>query len=313
MVDWMSPEEIARDADAFSKLMFALFGLYVWEMLTTMRFELSILNGSKRFQWPLVFYFLLRYSLFFALLGLIITLSVRTQIDCQTLYTFIQWAGNTSIATASLCLMLRTIAVWERKLIVVLPLVALHLGQWAILLHSVVSVRATWVPAANTCVVTGNSPTMLNIVYFYTMSFDFVILCTTCMGLLMSSSRSSLWQLLFRDGIVYFLVTFCSNLVPATLNLLNLNPVMNVITAVPAATVSTIAATRLVVRLQESSSPVYIHSSAGRIESIGHWRRPFFKPTVTADAEPEGVRISTLTQTRYDSGNSLEAGKLEMA
>lgn len=140
------------------------------------------------------------------------------------------------------------------------------------------------------------------------MSFDFIILCTTSIGLLLSSSRSSLGQLLFRDGIVYFVVTFSANLVPAVLNLLDLNPVMNVITAVPAATVSTIAATRLVVRLHESARTVYVHSASARLESVGYWRAPFTKPSVSVD---EGVRINTLTQTRCDSGASLEAGKVE--
>ncbi|EJD53921.1 hypothetical protein AURDEDRAFT_52417 [Auricularia subglabra TFB-10046 SS5] len=310
MVNWSSPEEIARAADAFSKLIFILFGVYTWELLTTMRVEIGLLNGTRKLQWPLIFYFLLRYSLFFALTGLIIALSVKSEIDCQALYTFVQWAGNTSIATASTCLMLRTIAVWERKLYMALPLIALSLGQWAILLHSVVSVRASWIPEMNTCVVVGNSPVMLNIVFFYTMSFDFIILCATCVGLLLSSSRSSLWNRIFNDGIIYFFVTFSANLVPAVLNILNLNPVMNVISAVPAAVVATIAATRAVRRLQESgSSTVYVHAASTKAaDSVGNWRRNWTKYSPTSG---EGVRVNTLTQTRSDSGGSLtdvEAG-----
>jgi len=46
-------------------------------------------------------------------------------------------------------------------------------------------------------------------------------------------------------------VTFSFNAVPAILNVLQLNTVMNVIATVPAATVASIAACRLVIRLQD--------------------------------------------------------------
>jgi len=55
------------------------------------------------------------------------------------------------------------------------------------------------------------------------MSFDFIVLVLTTTGLVMSPGRSSLWQLLFRQGIIYFLVAFIANMVPAIFLLLNLN------------------------------------------------------------------------------------------
>lgn len=299
MVDWSSPEEIARDADAFAKLIFVLFGLYTWEVVTTMRFEFNLYFGTMKFRWPLVFYFLLRYSLFFALLGLVITLTVREEIDCQSLYTFSQWAGNTAIGTATTCLMLRTIAVWDRRPIIVIPLVACSLGQWGILLHSVVTVRSAWVPAANACVVSDTSPTILRTLFFYTMGYDFIVLCLTSLGLLLSATRSSLWQLLFRDGMFYFAISFSANLVPAVLNVVNLNPVMNVVAAVPAATVSTIAATRLVVRLYDSAagSTVYFHSTPARGEVSSRWDPSYLSSPVVDD----DVHLTALTRSRRAS------------
>lgn len=55
------------------------------------------------------------------------------------------------------------------------------------------------------------------------MSFDLIVLTLTAVGLVLSPGRSSLWQLLFRQGIVYFFVAFVSNLIAATFLLLNLN------------------------------------------------------------------------------------------
>jgi len=60
---------------------------------------------------------------------------------------------------------------------------------------------------------------MLNVA----MSLDLIVLVLTIIGLTMSQNRSSLWQLLFRQGIIYFFVAFIANLFPAVFLVLNLN------------------------------------------------------------------------------------------
>ena len=55
------------------------------------------------------------------------------------------------------------------------------------------------------------------------MLLDLTVLVLTAIGLLMSPGRSSLWHLLFRQGIIYFLVAFIANVVPTVFVLLNLN------------------------------------------------------------------------------------------
>ena len=55
------------------------------------------------------------------------------------------------------------------------------------------------------------------------MLFDLLVLVLTIIGLIMSPGRSSLWHLLFRQGVVYFLVAFVANLLPAIFVPLNLN------------------------------------------------------------------------------------------
>jgi len=95
------------------------------------------------------------------------------------------------------------------------------------------------------------------------MGFDFVILCFTTAVLMKQSTRTDLWQMLFRDGLVYFLVSFTTNSIPAMFNILDLNIVMNIILTVPAAALSSIAACRVVIRLQDFKQPdLYVHSSA---------------------------------------------------
>jgi hypothetical protein len=71
MVDWSDPKEIEKDSgelfgtfrrscvycwnlDVFLKLIFALFGVYTWELFMTWDFEWSLLSGRRKFRWPLV-------------------------------------------------------------------------------------------------------------------------------------------------------------------------------------------------------------------------------------------------------------------
>lgn len=63
-------------------------------------------------------------------------------------------------------------------------------------------VNAAWSPAANTCVVTGTQPLLLNLLYFYTMSLDLVVLILTLVGLMFINARSSISKLLAADGVL---------------------------------------------------------------------------------------------------------------
>lgn len=73
MVQWNDATEIAKESrtslifslfhiaefclrcvEIFTKLIFALFGLYLWEIFQTSDFEWSIITGKRKFGWPLV-------------------------------------------------------------------------------------------------------------------------------------------------------------------------------------------------------------------------------------------------------------------
>lgn len=76
MVHWRDPMEIARDSgiwwfsisksilltfrsDVFLKLIYALFGVYVWELFITCDFEWTLITRRRKFHWPLVCFIML--------------------------------------------------------------------------------------------------------------------------------------------------------------------------------------------------------------------------------------------------------------
>jgi len=201
----------------------------------------------------MTFYFLNRYCLMAALIGIAVALNVTVEINCQALYTFNQVVGNSAIGLASINLSLRTMAVWSRRWFIVAPLVLIILGHWSLLLHGVL-LKAVWLPGEG-CVITQTDNKLLAITFIYSMVFDFVVLILTGYKLLYpAAGRSKLVVLIFNDGLVYFAIAFLVNLLATIFMLLNLNPVMSIIANVPAAIASTIVAGRVVRRLNNFAS-----------------------------------------------------------
>lgn len=91
------------------------------------------------------------------------------------------------------------------------------------------------------------------------MSFDFIVLLLSLWGLIRTPGRSSLWRLLFKQGVFYFFIAFLANLFPAVFLLLNLNPIMNIMFTIPAATATSIVACRAFVTLTSfRNNDVYV-------------------------------------------------------
>ncbi|GLB42280.1 hypothetical protein LshimejAT787_1102950 [Lyophyllum shimeji] len=303
MVDWKSAAEIAKDAAAFDKFMHTLLGLYIWEWFTSLDFDWQFISGKKKFRWPMIFYFLNRYCLLFALMGIAIALNVTTEINCQGLYTFNQCFGNASIGLASINLSLRTMAVWSQRWYIVIPLVGVILGHWSLLLHGIL-LKAAWVPGQG-CVITSTDNHLLAITFIYSMVFDFVVLSLTAVKLLFGGGGSSsrLVTLIFQDGLIYFAIAFLANLIATVFMLLNLNPVMSIIANVPAAIASTIVACRAVRRLSNYTSKgpeVFATTTQGSTLAFRSGGNSFMRPKIstkvsTTAAPAEGVHVQMET------------------
>jgi len=162
-------------------------------------------------------------------------------------------------------------------------------------------VRATWSDEAQVCVVDYTNHTLLNVTFFFTMGFDFAIMVFTAVALGRRISHSGLTGLLFRDGFVYFLISFTSNTFPAVLNVLNLNVEMNVIATVPAVAISAIAACRAVIRLKEynykessaAASPNLVTTFGGNILPLSPKGRTSFRTVAPRQGVRPEVRVTT--------------------
>lgn len=310
----MSTAEIQQDAAAFNKFMHTLLGLYIWEWFTSLDFDWQYLSGQKTFRWPMLFYFLNRYALLFAMMGIAIALNVTSEVNCQALYTFNQCVGNAAIGLASINLSLRTMAVWSKKWYIVVALVLVIMGHWSLLLHGIL-LKAAWVPGQG-CIITQTDNKVLAITFIYSMAFDFLVLVLTGYKLLNpTGGRSRLVELIFNDGLIYFVIAFLANLIATIFMLLNLNPVMSIIANVPAAIASTIVATRVVRRLSRFTSQgpeVFPSSTQNSTLAFRSGASGMLRPklsTKVSTTKTDGVHVQM--ETFESQSPSDKAGYLE--
>jgi len=144
---------------------------------------------------------------------------------------------------------------------------------------------------------------------FIAMFVDLVVLVLSIVGLLMTPGRSSLWKLLFKDGVVFFLMAFFSNTGAAVMLLLNLNPAMNLIFSVPAACITASAASRSFIRLSTWAQPdVYVHQTTAAGTRGGTKSVPGQQVSVAVWARSTKADIETGVdyETRHDSGPDLD-------
>ncbi|KAI0918715.1 hypothetical protein AcV5_002633 [Taiwanofungus camphoratus] len=305
MVSWKSPAEIAKDGVAFDRFMHTLLGLYIWEFFTSLPFDWDFVSGKKKFRWPMIFYFAGRYFLLFALIGIATALNVTDPVNCQALYTYNQVFGNAAIGLASINLSLRTMAVWSQSWYIVIPLVLVILGHWSLLLHGIL-LKAAWIPGEG-CQITETSNTILAATFIYSMMFDFTVLMLTAWKLAFPAHRgdqSRIVQLIFGDGLIFFIIAFLANMLATIFMLLNLNPVMSIIANVPAAIASTIVACRVVRRLSNYTSPgvELFGSTMASTLAFSHGGRSC-GPVVTVNDKKDGVHVQM--ETFATTGDSV--------
>ncbi|KAJ7588187.1 hypothetical protein C8J56DRAFT_1080116 [Mycena floridula] len=199
----------------------AVFGLYFWEWLITLDFDFAFICGRRKFKWPMIFYFYARYAFLVSLVGSIFVLNNGRRVNCKALYMTILLLKHSAIWASSVSLSIRTMTLWEYNhyiMVIMVPLIAFHMV--AVCLSSTLHLRSIWSQVAfgkHRCVTLNVSQFGVfgvTTLYMYTVVLDFIILCLTVYKLLYGGGaririqRIPIFMLLFRDGLVYFIVVF---------------------------------------------------------------------------------------------------------
>ncbi|KAJ7589476.1 hypothetical protein C8J56DRAFT_938688 [Mycena floridula] len=289
MTDWTSPETVAHEHVSFVKLVHCIMGVFAWEWLISLDFDLSFLLGQRKLKWPLFFYFYGRYASLGNLIGLLIGMDIGHPVHCQAAYISTSILGETAICVATINLSIRTMLVWAYDTRIMATLIVLILGHFVVVTLNILHGQVDWISTGNTCVPTRLDSSLNAAMFIYTSGIDLIVMCLMAFKVF-RYRQDKISTLLLRDGLIYFLVVFVVNVVAAIFSLLNLNPLMSIISDVPASMVPTIAAGRVVRHLHR-------HPSEDSSYSGNH----YVPSTLPASFNPDLESVLQRTSTKIDS------------
>jgi hypothetical protein len=255
MVDFHNPAVIQEDAFAVVKLWHVVDGIFIWEFFVTLDYEWSIFQRRRPYRWTIWIYSLTRVCTLIAVSLNMLGFDSTSPIDCQLWVVFELIFAYFAFAAASLLIVLRIIAIWDKNRIVVAIAMSAWLTNVAFLIHGITQLHATWSPTQSVCAVLNIESSKNNIII--TLVTDVVLLLTMLAGLLrlrQYGTMMGLWRLLWRQGLIWLLLATVSEVTPTVFISLNLNDPLNLMFQTPSLIVMAIAATRMYRSLTDFST-----------------------------------------------------------
>jgi len=173
--------------------------------------------------------------------------NVTARYNCEVETVFELTFGYLAVTAASLLIVLRVVAIWKKKKIIV----AIATGVWMTnvisQIQAIVRIRANWIPGADACVVVNLRITKFNILV--SLGTDTILLLIMFFGLLRlgfhERSAFGLGRLVWKQGVIWLLAAAIAEVLSAVFICLNLNDPFNYMFLLPAMVTLSIAATRI--------------------------------------------------------------------
>jgi len=303
MVNFHDPAIILQDSLAVTKFWHVLAGLYIWEFVTTLDYEWSVIRGRRPYRWTIVIYSISRVACLMEVILTLISVDVTTQYNCQVAVTFIFIFGYLAVAAASFLIVLRITAIWNKDKLAV----AIATGVWVInlgfLIRNIVQVRSARVPANPGCTLNILSTRLALIT---TLITDIILLLIMLVGLLRLGFHESgvfgLGHFMWRQGLIWLFLATIAYIPPLVVIHLNLNESLDSIFQSHLGTTVSIAATRIYRSLVDFSS------RSADIATISDKRHPinFTTSKFNRDpAQPNSPELVEVSERNKTSGQYL--------
>ncbi|KAI0287037.1 hypothetical protein BC826DRAFT_1189249 [Russula brevipes] len=189
--------------------------------------------GPSSHVWTIWIYSFTRVATLAAVLLIIVDFNLKAPYSCQALLTLYTISASVAVATAELLIVLRVIAIWNKKR----SIKTIAIGVWVInglFLIQVTSRLRSRRSASDYCL-----PRNIQIIKLSTISTfvtDTVLLLIMLVGLLrlriQGAGMLSLGQLLWKQGIIWFLIATAAGALATIFLLLDLNDVWSINPAV---------------------------------------------------------------------------------
>ncbi|KAI0270477.1 hypothetical protein BC834DRAFT_967264 [Gloeopeniophorella convolvens] len=236
MVHWHDPGTILNQLETFVKVVHFTTGVYIWEFVSTLNFEWSILRGRRKWRWTVALYIACRLTTLAAAVTELTGFNLTNRISCKTWLVFARIFAYTSTTLALALYALRSIAVWHRNSYLILFLIASLITNVGLWMRLAVNPGTEWNAETRTCLITEAERGLPNSAAMF--ATDVVLFGIILSGVYQRNSGRRILATMYREGLFWLAIAtvFIS---------LNLNDVMNLMFQTPAIICSGIGATRM--------------------------------------------------------------------
>jgi len=227
---------------------------------------------------------------------------VSFTINCQLAYTIGFIFAYIAFGFSTLLIILRTVAIWNRKKVVVILATIVWVTNTSFLVLGSIRIRSSLAQAQNKCSipnVRSNLATMISL--FIT---DIVLLVVMLIGLVRMAfhgrggfSLGRLGGLLWKQGLIWFLLATTVELQPLVFVCLNMNDAFDMMFLMPSLVLMTIASTRMYRTLADFSSATEVIMDSGTLPRVGRALEPLGKLAFAPPKPPQLAEVAVYTVT----------------
>ncbi|KAF8491703.1 hypothetical protein F5888DRAFT_964701 [Russula emetica] len=234
----------------FVEFWHALCGIYFWEFFNTLDYEWMVIRGYLPYRWSIWIYSLARVACLVAMILILIGMDVTTHISCQLWASSVATFFCLASAAASLLIVLRITAIWNRNRVVMVTSISVWLIGVAFRIQNAVRLRSAWDPTRLNCLsVTTTERGVLGVIPVISADISLLLIMLVGLVLLRRSGGCTfgLTLILWKQGTIWLLLAFVSEIPPAVMVVLNSNDQLDNMLLTPGliAVAMTIAATRM--------------------------------------------------------------------
>ncbi|KAN0116416.1 hypothetical protein V8E52_006035 [Russula decolorans] len=231
------------------KFWHAIGGLYIWEYFTTLDYEWRVIRGRLPYRWTIWIYSVARLAGLVSVILCFVTVDVTTPINCQLWVLFTALFLCLASIAASLLIVLRTIAIWNRnKVVVTLTIIVLGTSI-GFHLRNIALVHAAWDSTQLACGPVKHDSSSNALGFIVTTIADMVLLLIILAGLLDMRRRGGgafgLTRLLWKQGIIWLVLGCAVDIPQLVFTSLHLNAQSQALLEIPSQITLIIAATRM--------------------------------------------------------------------
>jgi len=243
MVDWQNPATIFNELGASIKLVHVIDGIYLWEFICNLGFELSLLRSRRQWRWTAALYIACRFFTISQVATDLVGLNLTNQFNCKVWLTFSLLFRYVAASFALSLYGLRTIAIWQRSMFAIVITAAAVTANVVVWIYRISQASAVWVPELQTCMRLHTHIALLNNSLLLASEVFFLLLMAS--GIYMRNSGLRAFKIMFREGLLWLTFAALVQTVPVVFLILNFNDPMNGIFIIPAIIFTSIGATRM--------------------------------------------------------------------